>query len=107
MPGELTPAGLWTYHVPTMATLCTKPVRRKFTGYERHGLVVTVYPNGLLGLRPARTRHEHTVPLGRVYRLACELTLVSQEKARLLRRNERRAERGLPPLKTLVKRVGR
>lgn len=87
-----------------MATPLTKPVRRRVDAITRRGVVVTLYPNNLIGLREAKCRREHTVPLSRVFRLACEVTAESDRKAALARRNERRAERGLAPLKSLVKR---
>lgn len=87
-----------------MATLLTKPVRRKLNAVERRGIVVTLYPNATLGLRVAKTRTEHVVPVGRIYRLAVEMSIEAARIAKERAKNGRRAERGLPPLPRFVKR---
>lgn len=86
-------------------TKLSKPVRRKVeTAVERRGLVITLYPGGAIGLRPARCRTEHVVPISRVYRLACEITAEATRKAREQRKAAVRKEMGLAPRLTLVRR---
>lgn len=49
-------------------------------------LVVTLYPNGLIGLRPEKTRREEVIPVTHCYSIAL--------KSRLLReREEKQAKR--------------
>lgn len=85
-------------------TKLAKPVRRSIDAVERRGLVVTLYPNATIGLRPCRTRREHVVSLSRVYRLACEQTAEADRQARINKRAEARAAKGLPPVRRLVSR---
>jgi hypothetical protein len=78
-----------------------KPVRRAVPDMavcRGRKLVVSLYPNQTIGLRIARTRREHVVPLARVFRLACEMTAEADRKAREQRRAADRAAKGLPPL---------
>lgn len=82
-----------------MATKLSKPVKRRW-----QALIVTVYPNGTLGLREFRRRQEHVVPLSRCFRLAVEMTIEAEKKARELKRAQARAEAGLPPRRRLVSR---
>lgn len=89
------------------ATALTKPVRRavpEMAICRGRKLVVTLYPNQTIGLRIARTRREHVVPLARVFRLACEVTAEADRLARAARREAARREKGLPPRRRLVKR---
>ncbi len=68
-----------------MATKLNKPVSRvsgetvRDTGKFRP-LVVTLYPAGLIGLRPMGTRREEVYPLASIYDLAVKAR-VSAEKA--------------------------
>lgn len=84
-------------------TALTKPVRRKVSLGGRP-VVVTLYPSGVVGVRELRRRREHLVPLGRVYRLAVEVTVEAERKEREAARARARAERGLPPVRRLVRR---
>lgn len=77
-------------------TALTKPVRRTVDGLERRKVVVTLHPNGTVGLRAARTRHEYTLPLARVYRWAVEAELQATREAKRKARGSRRlVSRGL------------
>jgi len=87
-----------------MATRLTKPVRRRVEAVERHGLIVTLYPNATVGLRPHRARREHIVPLGQVYRLAVAITGEADRQARASGREAARVAAGLPPRRRLVTR---
>lgn len=80
-------------------TRLTKPVRRKWQAF-----VITIHPNGLLGLREFRRRKEHLVPLSRCFRLACEITIEAAKKEKQRQRDEARREKGLPPVRRLVSR---
>ncbi len=80
-------------------TRLTKPVKRRWQAF-----IVTVYPNGLLGIREFRRRKEHQVPLARCFRMACEITIEAQRKEKARLKNEARAAKGLPPVKRLVSR---
>jgi hypothetical protein len=85
-------------------TALNRPVRRTVNGIERRGLVVTLYPNQTIGLRPARTRKEHIVPLASVYRLAVEMTLVDEQRHRDEAREQARLVAGRPPRRRVVNR---
>ena len=63
----------------------TKPVKRRtMTCVRDRGksrrLVVTVYPNGTLGLRPEKTRHEEIITVDSCWSLAVKQR-VAKEKA--------------------------
>lgn len=56
-------------------TKLSKPVSRMSEATVRDSgklkrLVITIYPNDTVGLRPEKTRREETVTLGAVYSLA-------------------------------------
>ena len=87
-----------------MATALTRPVVRKIDGIERRGLVVTLYPNQTIGLRPARTRTEHVLPLARVYRWAVEATIAARTRRAAEDREARRLATGQAPRHHLVHR---
>jgi len=68
-----------------MTTQLTKPVSRVSNEVIRdagkfRNLVVTIYPSGLLGVRPQGTRREETLPLLHIYSLAVKAR-VMQERA--------------------------
>lgn len=73
-------------------TALTKAVTRKTETTvrdrgKRRALVITLYPGGVVGLRPAKTRHEEIVSVEAVYDLAVRMR-VAKEKA------EKRSRRG-------------
>ena len=68
-----------------MATALTKKVIRRTDEYVREAgkfrrLVVTLYPSGMIGLRPEKTRREELYPLSRIY-FAAVRDRVTREKA--------------------------
>jgi hypothetical protein len=52
-------------------TTCSKPVRRKLSARVPHGvrptIVVSIYPQGLIGLRELGRRREYLVDVGALY----------------------------------------
>jgi hypothetical protein len=85
-------------------TKLTKPVRRKAEREFGRSLIVTLYPNGLVGIRELRRRREHMLPLSRIYRIAVEATVEADRKAKQERKAQIRKDAGLPPLRRLVSR---
>lgn len=86
-------------------TALTKAITRTVEGLERgRKIVLTLYPNQTIGFRISRCRREHVVTLGRVYRLACEISAHSDRQARQEAKNERRAIKGLPPIRVMARR---
>lgn len=76
-----------------MTTLATKPVRRRtaasvFSSGSRRPVIVTIYPDGLIGLRLHKQRREEVVPADVVYREAV-VARVAFERAQ-----KRKAKRG-------------
>lgn len=68
-----------------MPTKLKKPVTRSTEATVRDGgaprnIIVTLYPNGVLGLRLARSRREETVGLDHVYLFAVKLRVLGKEK---------------------------
>ena len=68
-----------------------KPVRRTTDSTVRdcgkvRALVVTLYPNGTIGLRPQKTRREEIVTLDSVYSLAVKQRVAKERTERLKRR---------------------
>lgn len=59
-------------------------------GSKLRALVVTLYPGGLLGLRPAKTRREELVPLDFVYSFAVKLRVQNERALKLAARNAKR-----------------
>lgn len=86
-----------------MTTLTDKPIRRR-VNWGTRGVVVTLYPNGLIGFRIPKTRTEHTVPITTCFQRACQLTGEREKQAKAAEKAQRRADRGLPPLRKLVRR---
>lgn len=63
----------------------SKPTRRAtratvFSAGQRRAVIVTVYPDGLLGLRLFRQRREETITADQVYRMAV-MARVAYERA--------------------------
>jgi hypothetical protein len=85
-------------------TRLTKAVRRRVDRESGRPLVVSVCPNGTLGIREHKTRREHLVPLSRVYRLAVEATVEADRRAKAAERDRKRIEQGKPPVRRLVRR---
>lgn len=69
-----------------MMTKATKPIRRVFAGMTNRDVVVTLYPNNIIGLRLKRSRKEYTFPLVRVFRLAVEAEHEAEKAAKRKRR---------------------
>lgn len=70
-----------------MATLLNKPVRRVSNEIVRDGakikqLIVTMYPDGMLGLRPKGTRREEFYPFTHVYSLAIKARVADEKAAK-------------------------
>ena len=64
-------------------TTLTRKVRRRVSGIDRSGpLTVTLYPDGRIGFRPYRARHEFTLTLGAVYVRAAENYLAHKRAER-------------------------
>jgi hypothetical protein len=74
-------------------TLLSKPVTRQTDtsirdGAKRRNLVVTLYPGGVIGLRPSKTRREELLTLEAAYALAIRQR-VAKERA------EKRSKKGV------------
>lgn len=72
-------------------TPLTKPVRRRTEnmirdGGKRRNLIVTLYPGGVIGLRPSKTRREEVLSVEAAYDLAVKQRVakerVEKKKAR-------------------------
>lgn len=66
-----------------MTTPLHKPIRRRSNESVRcagkpRALVVTLYPNGLIGLRPAGTRREETISIEAVYHRAIRTRVLTE-----------------------------
>lgn len=74
-----------------MATKLEKAVTRvsnelvRDTGKFRP-LVVTLYPNGTIGIRPQGTRREETYPLDAVYHAAMKARVAAERAAKLAKK---------------------
>lgn len=72
-------------------TPLTKPVTRRpedrirWPGGSKR-LVVTLYPSGLLGLRPEKTRREEFVPLTHCYSIALKARIQTEREAKQAKR---------------------
>jgi hypothetical protein len=74
-------------------TMLTKPVKRQTEtlvrdGAKRRNLVVTLYPGGVIGLRPSKTRREELLTLEAAYALAIRQR-VAKERAEKKARRQR------------------
>jgi hypothetical protein len=72
-----------------------KAIPRRVQGMVRDGgrlrrLVVTVYPNGTIGLRPERTRREELVSAGGIWQRAVKDRVLAERVAKIKARKERR-----------------
>lgn len=78
-------------------TKLSKPVSRMSEAVVRDSgklkrLVITIYPNDTIGLRPEKTRREETVTLGAVYSLAVKQRVNAERIGkREQKRNSRRS----------------
>lgn len=66
-----------------MTSPLNKPVRRESNETVRDGsktraLIITIYPDGLLGLRPKGTRREEFYPIEAVYSIAVKARVAAQ-----------------------------
>lgn len=63
-----------------------KPVKRIARGVAPHGftpdVVVTLYPNGHIGLREARRRKEYLIPIAAVLTMAVKRDVAEARRAR-------------------------
>ena len=74
-----------------MATLATKPVRRRTTWRAPHvapQVVISIYPDGTVGLREVRRRREILVDAATIY------TRALLDEARKARQERKRARKG-------------
>lgn len=82
-----------------MTTRANKPVSRLTTasirdGGKRREIVVIIYPNGLLGLRPKGTRREEQVLIEAVWYRAVKDRVASEQAAKRALRGTRRERKG-------------
>jgi len=66
-------------------TSLTKPITRRTDneirdGSRRRPLVITLYPGGIVGLRPSKTRREEIITIEAIYSLAVKQR-VAKERA--------------------------
>lgn len=78
-----------------MVTRASKPVSRVTSavirdGGKRRELVLTIYPNGMIGLRPKGTRREETANAEGVWFQALRARVASELAAKKLARKNRR-----------------
>jgi hypothetical protein len=72
-------------------TMLTKPVKRQTEtlvrdGAKRRNLVVTLYPGGVIGLRPSKTRREELLTLEAAYALAVRQRVAKERAEKKARR---------------------
>ena len=70
-----------------MTTQLKKPVCRRTEntirdGSKRRRMVVTLYPNSTIGIRPERTRREELIPLETVWWHALKARVTSEREAK-------------------------
>lgn len=75
-----------------------KAIPRRVADMVRDGgrlrrLVITVYPNGAIGLRPERTRREEIVSAGGIWQRAVKDRVMAERAAKIKARKERRGQR--------------
>lgn len=73
-------------------TALDKKITRKAEGLLKNGMVITLYPSNIIGIRESRCHKEYTLPLMTVYKLAIQAEYAA-DKARKVA--ERKAK-GLP-----------
>lgn len=70
-----------------------KPLRRGITSNVPHGvnpkIVVTLYPNGVIGLRESRRRREYTLGVGTLY---VQAVTIQSRLDRIERKKKRKSE---------------
>lgn len=78
-----------------MSTTLSRPVTRRSDeskvrdcGQLRR-LVITLYPDGMIGLRPERTRREEIIPLDAVYDLAVKARVRAEKAIKAARKGVR------------------
>ena len=76
-------------------TPLTKPVTRRSEtvirdGGTRRRLVVTIYPNDTVGLRPERTRREERITLDAVYACAIKARVRHEQAEKRAKKKARR-----------------
>lgn len=74
-----------------MTTALNRPISRRSLdsvrdGARRRRLVVTLYPAGMIGIRPERTRREETLSLEAVFHTAVKARVAAEKAARKARR---------------------
>lgn len=74
--------------------MLSKPVRRQTEtivrdGAKRRHLVVTLYPGGVIGLRPSKTRREELLTLEAAYALAIRQRVAKERSEKLAPRKRR------------------
>ncbi len=75
-------------------TLLSKPVRRQTSATVREQgklrrLVVTIYPNDTIGLRPSKLLREEIVTMDSVYSLAVKQRVAKEQAEKKARRGKR------------------
>lgn len=77
-----------------MPTKCTRPVIREVADTDPQGrrLIVTIYPNGEIGIRPKGTRTEFTLMASTAYATAAE---IEGRAAKAEKRRSKRVSRSL------------
>jgi len=77
-----------------MATALTKRVTRRTEvtvrdGSKRRPLVVTIYPGGYFGLRPAKCHKEETIGFEEVYSMAVKMRVASERATKARNRKSK------------------
>mgnify|MGYP001614199619 CR=1 FL=1 len=78
-----------------MATKLTKPVTRVADEFIRDAgkfrkLVVTMYPSGLIGVRPQGTRREEFYPITNIWYIAVKARVAAEKAAKAAKRKARK-----------------
>lgn len=82
----------------------TKPVRRLFELLDRRGVVVTLYPKGVIGLRIRKTRREYFLTLAAAYRVAVDADRAAAAYARVEAKRAKKIADGFAPAPRTVSR---
>lgn len=53
-------------------------------------LVVTIYPSGLIGIRPERTRREELMPITHIYSMAVKARVAAEKAEKAAKRKGRK-----------------
>ena len=73
------------------------PLDNRVTMRNKDKITVTMYPDGFVGFRAHKCRHEYQVPLVSCYQLAIKLEMIEAKKVKDLDKKNRRkfmAKRG-------------